>query len=239
MTAFDLIFIAVFFAIVGMLVATAVAASRGRGRRAVSILRRLGICIAAYLAIVVIVSLTSPPRVLHMNEPQCFDDWCISVDRVERTAAGADVSYAVTLRLFSRARGRPQRENGVSVYLLDDHGRRYQPTEDPQAVPLNVQLNPGESRSATRRFLLPTDAHNPGLVVAHGWFPGMFIIADGQSFLHKPTVVDLQQGKGSLDISQLPRRKDSRAPAIRQTPGRDGMTESKAASALSISLLGG
>jgi len=192
MTVFDLVFIMVFFSTVIMLVATVVAAGRGRGRRAVNILCGLGIFIAAYLAVIVVVSLTSPPQALHLNEPQCFDDWCISVDHVETTTTGTDVSYAVTLRLFSRARGRPQRENGVSVYLLDDHGRRYQPAEDQQAVPLNVQLNPGESKNAIRKFILPMDAHRPGLVVAHGRFPGMFIIADDQSLFHKPMVVNLQ-----------------------------------------------
>lgn len=189
MTLFDLIFILVFFTTVGLLVATAVAALRGRGRQAVVRLRRLGIFVAAYLVIVVATSLASPQRVLDVNERQCFDDWCIAVDGVEHAPAGADVNYTVALRISCRARRRPQRETGVSVYVLDDRGRRYEPQDDPDAIPFDVRLDPGESVIATRRFVLPVDAHNPGVVIAHGRFPGMFIIGDDQSLFHKPSVV--------------------------------------------------
>ena len=189
MTIFDLLFIATFFAAVIMLVAMAVAGVRGRRPRALRVLRALVVFIAAYLVVVVVVSLASPARVFQLREPQCSDDWCISVDYVQQTVAGAGVSYTTTLRLFSRARRRAQRENGVSVYLLDDRGRRYEPTDDPKAVPLNVLLNPGESVLVTRRFILPADAHNPGLVVSHGRFPGIVIIGDGESLFHKPSIV--------------------------------------------------
>src|SRR2546425_8746829 len=128
-----------------MLIAIAVAAVRGRRQRALRILCALVVFIAAYLVVVVAVSLASPARVFHLREPQCSDDWCISVDDVQRSVAGTEASYTTTLRLFSRARQRAQRENGVSVYLLDDRGRSHEPQGDPQAVPLNVLLNPGES----------------------------------------------------------------------------------------------
>jgi len=192
MTIFDLLFIATFFAAVIMLVAMAVAGVRGRRQRALRILGALVVFIAAYLVVVVVVSLASPARVFQLREAQCSDDWCISVDYVQQTVAGAEVSYTTTLRLFSRARRRAQRENGVSVYLLDDQGRRYEPIADSQAVPLNVLLNPGQSIIVARRFALPADAHDPALVVAHGRFPGMFIIGDDESLFHKPSVVRFQ-----------------------------------------------
>ena len=145
--------------------------------------------LAAYLVTVAAASLTTPQRLIQMREAQCFDDWCIAVDRAVPTAAGRDVEYTVTLRVFSRARRRTQRENGVSVYVLDDRGRRYEPRDDPRAVPLDVQLRAGESVTTTRSFVLPADAENPGLVVAHARFPGMFIIGDNESLFHKPSVV--------------------------------------------------
>ena len=191
MTVFDLIFSGVFFATVIMLTAAAVAALRGRRRRALGLLRGMGVFLTVYLGIVVVTSLVSPRRMIHLKEPQCFDDWCVSVDQVDlnRMPADAAILCTVTLRLYSRARGRPQRENGVLVYVLDDQGRRYGPQEDPQAVPFNVLLNPGESVHAVRRFLVPADAQNPGLVIAHGRFPGVFIIGDDQSLFHQPSVV--------------------------------------------------
>jgi len=189
MTIFDLICMAAFFATAILLVATVVAALRGRRRLALGLLRGLAIFITVYLVVIVVVSLASPQRVLQLNDPQCFDDWCIAVASVEQAPVADDVSYTVALRVFSRARGRPQRENGVSVYMLDGYGRQYQPQDDPDAVPLDVLLDPGESVIATRRFVLPADARNPGLVVAHGRFPGMLIIGDDRSLLHKPSVV--------------------------------------------------
>ena len=186
MTVFDLTFIGVFFVTVFMLLGAAV---RGPRRRALGHLRRLGIFLAAYLGVVVATSLASPRRMIQLNEPQCFDDWCVAVAQVEQTEAGSETLYSVAIRLSSRARGRPQRENGVSAYLLDARGRRYDAREDPQATPFNVLLNPGDSVTAMRRFLVPADTPDPGLVIAHGRFPGIFIIGDDQSLFHKPTVV--------------------------------------------------
>ncbi len=189
MTVFDLIFLMVLPAVVVTLLLTAVTLMRRQYRRAQKLLSGLAVFVAAYFAVILGVSLTSPREVVALQEPQCFDDWCIAVDQVEMAPSGADVAYTVTLRIFSRARGRPQRENGVSVYLLDGQNRRYKPAADPLAPPLNTLLNPGESVLTVRRFTLPADALKPGLVVAHGRFPGLFIIGDDQSLLHKPTVV--------------------------------------------------
>lgn len=193
MTVFDLIFIGVFFTTLILLMAAAVAAMRGHGRVALGLLGGLGVCIAAYLVVVGVTSLVSPRRMIALNEPQCFDDWCVAVDQVDRTPAGTNSAYTVTLRLFSRARGRAQRENGVNVYVLDDQGRRYEPQPDPQAVPFNQLLSPGESVRAIRRFLVPANAHNPGLVITHGRFPGLFIIGDEQSLFHKPSIIQFPQ----------------------------------------------
>jgi hypothetical protein len=189
MTIFDLIFIGVFFATVTVLIAITVATIRGRGNRAIGLLIRLGVFITAYFLIVTVVSLVSPRRMILLKEPQCFDDWCVSVDHVDQTLAGSNILYAVTIRLYSRARGRAQRENGVKVYVLDDQGRRYEPQEDPQAVPFNILLNPGDSVIALRRFSLPAQAQNPELVIMHGKFPGLFIIGDDQSLFHKPSAI--------------------------------------------------
>lgn len=40
--------------------------------------------------------------------------------------------------------------------------QRYEPAEDPQAVPFNVLPNAGESVTTTRRFTLAADARDPG-----------------------------------------------------------------------------
>jgi hypothetical protein len=192
MTLFDLLFLGFFFTTVVMLVAAAVSALRRRRARATALLRWLGTFVAAYLGVVILVSLVSPRRVLDVGDEQCFDDWCIAVTDVRREPSGAGVRYALTLRVSSRARRRPQRERGIGVYLMDDRGRCYDPVPDPEEVPFDVLLRPGEAVNITRVVEVPAEAERPVLVVSHGGgFPGCFIIGDSESLFHKRTVVRL------------------------------------------------
>ncbi len=192
MSIFDLLFLAIFFASVVTLLAAAILAIRGRGARALSILRAYGICAGIYLGVVVLTSLFWPRRVLNVGHPRCFDDWCITVENVSRTPAEGNVCYVLTLRLSSRARRVSQRENGIVVYLSDDRGRRYDSASDKSAVPFNVLLQPQESVTTARVFEVPTNARELGLVIMHkGGFPiGRFIIGS-ETWFHKPTIVRL------------------------------------------------
>ncbi|HXM40259.1 MAG TPA: hypothetical protein VN924_03355 [Bryobacteraceae bacterium] len=193
MTIFDLLFIAIFLATVVTLLSAAFLALRGRGARALAILRRLGICAAAYLGIVAIASVFWPRTVLLVGEPQCFDDWCITVENASRRPAGGSIAYTVALRLSSSARRISQRENNVAVYMTDNRGRRYDPAPRHPEFPFNIQLGPQESLTATRIFALPADAHEPVLVVTHeGGFPIGWFIVGYETWFRKPTIVRLE-----------------------------------------------
>jgi hypothetical protein len=191
---FDLVFILAFLAAAATLLSAAFRAIRGHRAGAVALLRRLCICAAAYLGIVVIASVFWPRTVLQMGEPRCFDDWCITVESATRQpAAGGHIAYLVTLRLFSSARRVTQRENNVIVFLADDRGRRFDPIPKQSDVSFNVQLGPQESVNATRAFELPGDAHSPGLVVTHaGGFPIGWFIVGYETWFHKPAIVALR-----------------------------------------------
>jgi hypothetical protein len=119
MTIFDLLFIAVFFAAVGMLVLAGVATLRSRRAVAIATIRRLGIFVAVYLGIVILVSLASPRRVLNVGDEQCWDDWCLTVTDVRRTPHESANKFLVTIRMSSRARRAAQRGRGTQVYLMD------------------------------------------------------------------------------------------------------------------------
>jgi len=191
-TIFDLLFIIAFLSAVVLLVLSAIAVIRRRRARAVALLRNLGIFVAVYFSIVILVSLLSPRRVLHVGDVQCWDDWCIAVADAQRQPTDAGVAYGVTFLVSSRARGRPQRERGVQVYLMDDRGRRYDPLPDQADQPFDVLLQPSETMQITRTFALPAEVHAPVLVVSHGGhFPACCIIGDSESLFHKPTVVQL------------------------------------------------
>lgn len=181
MTIFDLLFILLFLTSVVTLAFAALLALRGRRPRALRILRRLAIGAVIYLGVVMLVSLVSARRVLHIGEPLCFDDWCITVENVEQTASPSEVVYIVKLRLANQARRAIQRENGLVVYLSDAQGRRYNSIVDTTVVPFNVQLQPLESVITSRRFKVPAGTSVSGLLITHdNQFPiDWFIIGEG------------------------------------------------------------
>jgi hypothetical protein len=113
---------------------------------------------------------------------------------VKRIIVNTLVSYDVTIRLSSRARGRIQRANGAAVYMTDSLERRYDPLPDASAVPLTTYLKPGESVMAKRLFQLPANAVDPGIVFPHGEgvSPGWFIIGEGPPPFHKPAMVQVR-----------------------------------------------
>jgi hypothetical protein len=189
---FDLLFIVLFLATVVALLTAASFAIRGQGARAVALLRRLGICVGAYLGIIVVTSLFWPRTVLRVGDRRCFDDWCIAVENAIRQPAGDHVDYLVAIRLSSTARRVSQRENDVAVYMTDDSGRRYDPAPNKSDVSLNVRLGPQESVAATRSFEVSADTREPGVVIAHeGGFPIGWFIIGYETWFHKPTIVRL------------------------------------------------
>lgn len=193
-TAFDLLFVILFLVSLGTLIVAAVSAIRGRRRRALVLLRRLGVVLAFYFAALILVSALSPQRFSTIGVDQCSDDWCIAVQSVRRDTANTGIRYDVTFRLASRARRVAQRERFVAVYLLDERGRRYAPATDATEVPFDTLLQPEETVATIRRFLVPADAKLAGLVVTRGgggWFPGCCIIGDQGSLLHRRTIVKL------------------------------------------------
>jgi len=192
MNIFEPLFLVVALLTLGALISAAVFAISGRRERSARILRRLGIGAAIYFAAVITVSIVSRQRVYRVGDSQCFDDWCITVADAKRMSAGDGVDVEVSLRLSNRARRVPMGEKGTVVYLTDAQGRRFDPLPEPAAVRLDSILQPGESAVADRRFHMPADARNVGLIYTHeGGFPiGWLIISEGGWF-QKPPIVRL------------------------------------------------
>jgi hypothetical protein len=195
MTVFDLLFLGAVFASLVALVAAAAAFIRRRRARGISILRTLVVCVAGYLAVVVVAGYLSPQRVLKIGEPWCFDDWCLSVEGVSRTPAASAFDYKVTFRIFSRALRVAQRARGAWIYLIDDRGHQYASRPGPGDVPLDVLLEPSESVTTSRDFRVPQSARGLGLITGHGGPISKFIIGDEASLFHKRTFVRLTYAK--------------------------------------------
>ena len=192
MGLFDLLFIVLFLATLVALCTAALFAIRGKQARALRILARLGYFVAAYLTIVILVSLVTPRRTLKIGDRQCFDDWCVAVEDVSRTPTQDGILYSIALRLSSRARRVAQRENNLSVYMTDDRDRRYEARADPSAIPFNILLKPQQSAAVHREFAIPTDLKPAGLVITHeGGFPIGWFIIGYDTWFRKPPILPL------------------------------------------------
>ena len=190
MSIFDLVFIVLCLAFAGTSIRVLYLALRGKRDGAIRTGRALVQATAAYLAIVAVVGLVSPQRIVAIGADKCSDDWCIAVDSVTHGPDGAQIRYIVSIRVSSRARRIVQREHGVVVYLRDAAGQRFDPLPDPKAVPFDTLLHPGESIRAPRQFVVPVQATDLAMVVTReGVFPGCCIIGDENSLLHKRTIV--------------------------------------------------
>jgi hypothetical protein len=196
MTIFDLLFL---LAALGSVVSFAVAAIftlRGHRAQALKILRFYLSCALFYLLVGVAVAFFRPQRVIPMGDPWCFDDWCLTVEKVSRTSGEFGTSYRVELRIFSRAGRVAQRANGAWIYLIDDRGRRYSPDLDSSVAPLDLLLQPHQSVNTSRLFHVPDDVQQLGLITGHGGpycGPMAFlIIGEGGCMFRKPTVIRIQ-----------------------------------------------
>jgi len=147
---------------------------------------------AAYFAVLLVVSMIQPGRVVPLGDDECFDDWCIALT----AAQPRDARLVVTLRVSNRGRGRAQAEPDAYVYLRDDAGHDIQQAAiaAPTAAPLLGDRVPaGKAQLVEAMFDVPRDAHALSLVKARrARFPGNVIIGDPGSLLHRPTVHSLR-----------------------------------------------
>ncbi len=209
MTLSDLILILAALGCILALIVLIYSLLRRRWGQAKRILLFLGSFLVVYAVVLIIVSLLSPQRIFAMHQNRCFDDWCVSVEQVVQqptvgtapkviTARG--VFYLVTMRVSSQAKAVSQRALDAQVYLLDGGGQRHNPDPSGQQAldaggqggqALNSELAPGGSFTRTTVFDVPRGSSGLSLVITHGLFPDILVIGSDQSFLHKPTIIQL------------------------------------------------
>ena len=208
MTMFDLLFVVVVLASVSTLIAAFVQILRRHVRRALTMLSVLGVGLAAYVGVVIAVSLASSQGVVAAGQDRCFDDWCVAVESAasvgtlgegDQAISANGVFYVVTLRLSNHGRGRPQRASSAAVFLRDEEGRTYDVSRDGQrafeaghgpTAPLTTMLAVGQPVVTVRVFDVPASARISGLTIQHpvGLGPGLFVIGDESSLFHEPTL---------------------------------------------------
>lgn len=145
---------------------------------------------AGYTVLTIVVSLLLPQKVVNPGQSYCVDSWCIGIQNVARTSLGQNVAYKVDVRIFSDLNRGTTSAKGASLYLVDEHGRRFPLIPDPSVPPFEVELNPHEAVNTSLAFLVPADAQRlflkgdgPSLWIAK------FFIGDDSAWLHRPTLI--------------------------------------------------
>jgi hypothetical protein len=196
MTVFDLIFLAAVLTSAITLITAAISASRGRGGKALRILRIYGVCVGGYLAISLKVAFLRPQRVLSTVDPWCMDDWCLQIEHLDSAPVGSRVSYNIKFRIYGTARRVSQRADGARIYLIDEQGRRDLPNPDPSATPLTVELGPLQSVTTSRVFGVPSGVRKLGLIAGHGGTycnpMSLLVTGEGGCLFKRPTMIRLR-----------------------------------------------
>ena len=175
-----------------------VLALRGRWDGMRRVARLLALYVAGYAGILVVVALALPRQTLEPRERECFDDWCAAGISAE-PAAASDAPCAFeagtrvwTLRVGVSSVAKRVRQRALDAHALleDGAGKEYSTCGSPLgAHALSDEIDPGESFDVVEPFVLPAGAEPAGVVISHGAFPGVLLIGDDQSFLHRRTLL--------------------------------------------------
>jgi hypothetical protein len=179
-----------------MLLAALIAVALRRFRPARNIFRWWGACAIGYVAMTIAIALLAPQAIVNPGESYCNDNWCISIQSVTKTPLAHDIAYRVDSRIFNTNTVK-NNVKGASLYLVDEHSRRFPLIADPAVTPFDIELNPGQSLNTSLTFLAAADAQQVLLKI--DW-PGnrlvkflvKFVIGNDRSLLHRPTLLRVQ-----------------------------------------------
>ena len=148
-----------------------------------------------YLFVLIGVSLGQGRRVVAVGEPQCFGEMCFRVTRVEEVPGflirDGRRLLRVSVQVTNKGR-KAQRDELVRGYLVDGQLRRWEMSPGVNGVELTARVAGGGSVMSAPLFKVAADASGLGLVLTHGrWQPGLLVIGDSDSLLHRKTVMAL------------------------------------------------
>src|SRR5262249_54406068 len=149
---------------------------------------------------VVIASLLTPQTIVNLGDSYCEDIWCIGVERVSVEPRGENTQVNVAVRIFSDANTTDVSAKGVSLYLVDERGRRFPLVATPAAVPFDMTLKPHQSIDTWLTFIVASDGRQLFLSGVRGGASGggqiplvtrilvSLYLGSETSLAHKPTL---------------------------------------------------
>lgn len=149
---------------------------------------------AAYMAILVGTSLKQPQKVVALGQDQCFDEMCFAVTGVQELPGyliqDGSRLIRVSVRISNHGKEKMQSERLIQAYLIDKQGRQWAESTAVSGVRLTARVAAGDSVISQPVFKVASDAEGLGLIFTHGQRqPGVLVIGDSDSLLHKRTVV--------------------------------------------------
>jgi hypothetical protein len=126
-----LVFFGVVLASGAILLTDLVFLALGRFRQARNIFRWWSAGAAGYVAMTIAVSLLTPQAIVNPGQSYCNDNWCISIRSVTRTQVGHDIAVKADARVFTDDTTITLGNKGASLYLVDEHNRRFPLIADP------------------------------------------------------------------------------------------------------------
>lgn len=180
------------------IVSVAVSVVKREGRKALRNFLWIVAVWVVYLAVLIGVSLKQPQRVVALGQDRCFDEMCFTVTGSEQVPGylirDGSRLIRVSVRISNHGKRKKQSERLISAYLIDRQGRRWTESASLSGVRLTAQVGPGDSVMSEPVFRMAKDATGLRLVFTHGEFqPGVLVIGDSDSLLHRRTVVWLGQ----------------------------------------------
>src|ERR1700677_3987434 len=149
-----------------------------------------------YLTALMTVSLVQRQRVVAVGQEQCFSKMCFAVVRVEELPGflirDGSRLVRVSVQVSNRGRGGMESEGRMRAYLVDAQGRRWEESAGVSGVRLTARVAAGDSVVSEPVFQVSGDATGLELVLTHGRRqPGVLVIGDSDSWLHRRAVVKL------------------------------------------------
>ncbi len=201
----DYIFIFVFLLCFALIVRILVLLVKRNHKKVRATLETLIMIIAGYLVVLILISVSSPQRILKLGETLRFDHWGIAVEKVDLFSYSVgnleqEKKLVLTFRVSNNAKRANQRTRDIEVGVYDADWRRFQMSAPGQKAYVvahgpqpgfDTELAPETSFLTTRVFSLPTTGQELRITVSHGLWPGRLIIGSEVGLFHKPTYIRL------------------------------------------------
>lgn len=149
---------------------------------------------ALYMAVLVMVSLTQPQKVVALGQDQCFDEMCFAVTGVQELPGyliqDGSRLVRVSVRISNHGKKKTQSERLIQAYLADAQGREWAESTAVSGVRLTARVAANDSVISQPVFKVAKDATGLRLIFTDGHRqPGVLVIGDSDSLLHRRTVV--------------------------------------------------